>query len=78
MQPLAEVDDAAAVRDETEIVITVARLFDLVLEEVLEFFSDPRACGIVLSQGEARHIAGGIVQRAAQDHHTKGSREGEI
>lgn len=50
--------------DETEISITASSLFDLVVDEVSEFFEDPRVFGVVLSKGEVRHIAGGIVQRA--------------
>lgn len=50
--------------DDTEITITVAALFALVVEEVMGFSSDPRARGMVLSEGEARHIAGGVVRRA--------------
>jgi hypothetical protein len=49
-------------KEQTE--MSAADLFDVIVEELIAYFSDPRATGLVLSEGEAKHIAGGIVQRA--------------
>jgi hypothetical protein len=47
---MVEVSGQAGERDETQIVISVCSLFDWAMDEVLEFFSDPPASGMVLSQ----------------------------
>jgi hypothetical protein len=55
--------------------IEPAVLGQLVMTELMEYFSEPLSSGLVLLEHEALHIAGGIVQRAKGHSLTIHSRE---